>query len=470
MNRSCAVLWFVLGVTHMAHVAQAQPIRSVEAEETFQIALDAFEVGEYNDALRAFTYVYEEMPVHIKTTAAYLMAGKSLYRLGDYLASIELLEEFKAQFPSSRYTEEATHLIAIIKQELAHIEVAANTIQIGLALPLSSKEFATTRSMFLGIQLAVNAYNRRNERQIKLVFRDTGNSPDGARSAISSLLNARVSTIIGPLFSDQVEAAARLTESEKIVLIAPLATGGELTKGRRHVFQVNATLRERGRSIAHQAIEYLNLTNMGIVTESGNDVSEEMAQGFIAELNANGLSPAFIYEAESPVDWTRLPQLIGRDTLSIADGIYFSVYHDGERHTSRLIQDGINSIGQAGTRPYILGPSAWHSINLDRLGTRIAAFYVDIHYQNDRRWRAQRFIYDYQEAYGGMQPDLFSYIGYDVAGILLQNLTKEGSLADHLLDAPLYEGLGMRIQFDNDGHNSALYLFEHTPEGPQLIR
>ncbi len=451
-------------------MSYAQPVDLPEAEQNFQVALRAFESQDYAVAFYGFREVYELDPAHLKTTAAYLMAGKALYRLGNYLPAIELLEDFRAQYPTSRYLLEAASLIRASKTELQRVEFEDNIIRIGLALPLTPDEFAVTRSIFQGVKLAVDTYNLQSEQKVKIIFRDTGDSSEGARSAATALVDQGVSAMIGPLFSDQVAAAAHVTEAEQTVLIAPLATENNLTQDRRHVFQVNTTLAERGRFIARQAIDYLNLTDFGIVTEAGDDVSKEMARGFTEELDVRGFRPVFTYEVTSSADWPRLAQLIQIDTLSAADGIYFSVYHDNQNVASRLIQDAVSSLGHRRLRPYILGPSAWHSLNLARLGTSMAAFYVDVYYLSDKRMNVRRFIRAYMESNEGMKPDRLAYVGYDIAGMLLENLERGGSLRENLMSASLYEGVGIRIQFGEERRNTALYLFEYTPGGPQLVR
>ena len=457
-----------LFAAELVPVAQAQPTSVSDTEQVFQSALDAFESGDYSGAYVQFRDVYERERVQKKTTAAYLMAGKSLHRLGEYLRAIQLMDEFQDRYPNSRYFAEATRLIAVARRDIQYAQWNDNAIRLGLALPLSSGELAITRSIFSGVQLAVDAYNRRNEQKVKIIFRDTGNTSGGARFAASSLVEEGVSVIIGPLFSEQVHTAARVTEQNGTVLIAPLATDKTLTEGRHYVFQANATLSERGRAIARQAIEYLSLEAIGIVEEAGNDVSREMAQGFIEELAASGLTPSFTYKVGSSFDWSRLSQLIGRDSLSAAEGIFFSVYHDNQREASRLVQSGVSSIQSTGLTPYILGPSPWFSLNIDRLGTAMRVFYVGVDYQNTRM-EARRFIRAYRQSHEGVDPDQLAYIGYDITGLLLENLGQGGDLADHLLNAPLYEGVRMRIQFGEKRHNTALYLFEHTPIGPQLV-
>ena len=74
--------------------------------------LGAYEAEDYAGAFFGFRDVYERDPVHTKTTAAHLMAGKALYRHGDHQAAIDLLQEFIREYSSSRYREEAERVIA----------------------------------------------------------------------------------------------------------------------------------------------------------------------------------------------------------------------------------------------------------------------------------------------------------------------------------------------------------------------
>jgi len=124
MKKSLISVWIVLIAVKMACVVQAQPKRSAEAEQVFQVALDAFKSGNYLAAYAGFRDVYEKVPVHTKTTVAHLMAGKSLYRLSDYVLTVDLLEEFIVEYPSSNFVEEATRLIAAAKRSLQNIEIS----------------------------------------------------------------------------------------------------------------------------------------------------------------------------------------------------------------------------------------------------------------------------------------------------------------------------------------------------------
>ena len=461
----------ILTVT-LAGITQAQPLRSPqEVEQVFQDALDAFESGKYTDAYAGFKDIYLQLPLNRRTTAAYVMAAKSLYRNAEYRAAIELLDEFRAQYPKSRYVEDSEHLIAAAELGLARIQRDARAIRLGLALPLSVRDSKVTRSIFQGILLAVDTHNRRSASKIKIIFRDTGDSAEEARSAVTSLMEEGVSVIIGPLSSEQVDAAAVMTEPQKIVLIAPLATGSRLTEGRNYVFQVNITLLERGRAIAREVIEHLDWTDIGILMQADREESREMAKGFMEVLSENGLNPVFVHTVPSDSDWLRLSELIDFDLLSAAQAFYFSVYHDdGVRGVAGLIQDGVSSIFAKGLRVNILSPLVLRSLNLDRLGAGVTAYYVDAYYDRDERVKVRRFIGDYKASNRGAVPDRFAFIGYDVANMLLENLGRRGSLADDLLGSPRYEGVGMRIQFEESHHNTAMYIFKYSSGEPQLRR
>ncbi len=450
--------------------AQAPPKQLGDVEEAFAVALGAYEAEDYAGAFFGFRDVYERDPVHTKTTAAHLMAGKALYRHGDHQAAIDLLEGFIREYSSSRYRGEAERVIAAARIGREHRRVNDSAINLGLALPLSRDELPLTRSIFNGVQLAVEDYNLRHEPKIRIVFRDTKNSEAGARSAANALVNEGVSVIIGPLFSDQVHSAARTVEQQQTVMIAPLATDGQITRGRRYVFQVNATLAERGRYTARQAVDYLNLQNIGIMVEADNPMSEEMARGFEEELIARGLTPTFIYQVGPDSDWIRSPNVISSDTLRAAEGIYLAIHRDNEVDASRLVGRTVINFRRRGVRPIILGPSAWPSLNLNNYNLSIPVYYTDVYYINDLSRSVRNFVQKYRAANGGVAPDRLAYVGYDVTSMILENLD-EGELSrGRLLGASLYEGLSIQIQFGDNQRNTEFYFFRHTPNGPQRVR
>ena len=135
--------------------AWAQPAFNGEASEQFRSALIAFESQEYEAAYRGFMDAFQTEPVHTRTTAALLMAGKALYRMGDYAQALDLLATFHREYSSSRYLQEASQVMAYARMELGNAELLSGAVRVGVALPLTGRILRSARpySMEFGWRL-----------------------------------------------------------------------------------------------------------------------------------------------------------------------------------------------------------------------------------------------------------------------------------------------------------------------------
>ncbi len=463
LRRTLALLLMFSGLTTAALGQQLVPEPDINAE--FEAALASFESEEYAVAFFSFRELYERVPDHPKTTAALLMAGKSLYRLGEYASCVELLGAFHTRFPNSAYLQEAERVVAFARLELGKSVLQSQVVRVGVALPLSSGQHVLTQALFNGIHMAVSDHNARELPLVQLIFRDTQNTAEGARRAVAELIDEGVAAIVGPLFSKEVHAAAREAERARVVLIAPLATDEYITRGRSYIFQANATLIERGRFMAREAVENLQLGTVGVVAEDGNPVSIAMARSFAQEAARRGAVVAFDVRLKSFSDWLRLPELIGIERLSMVDGLYLSVHREFERDVERVVQGALSRLGRTGSRLHILGASAWHGVELDLSAERLSVSYAGVFHVNEIRNDVRNFRQAYRVLSQGTEPDRLAYTGYDVMRALLFQVGKDGSLAANLKRAPVYDGLGTRIRFDDRQRNTALYLFNHSPGG-----
>jgi ABC-type branched-subunit amino acid transport system substrate-binding protein len=86
---------------------------SASAEKIFAGAIQQFREGDFISALGSFEILLNREPAHQRTTAAYIMAGKSLQNLKKYRESSMLLTDFLKRFPDSNYRDEAHYTLAI---------------------------------------------------------------------------------------------------------------------------------------------------------------------------------------------------------------------------------------------------------------------------------------------------------------------------------------------------------------------
>jgi ABC-type branched-subunit amino acid transport system substrate-binding protein len=435
-----------------------------DAEHIFRQALDAFEQGDYGMAYRRFRLVREMDPPHRKTTAAWLMGGKALFRAGDYAACADLMDRFLRDFGTSGYVDEATRLRDRAREQETLGPI--RTFQIGVLFSLNSRDVGFTHDLVSGIRLAVEEHNRiPGQRQVvRLVFRDTGNSAQQAAAAVADLVAQQVDAIIGPLYSEEAEAAADAAEQAGVVLLAPLATDEAVAAGKRYVFQMNPTIALRGRVLAHFAINDLRLHTFGIVAQR-NSVSERVAESFRQEAERQGANVGFHLLIDRESDWRRLHTLLTADTLATVRAVFMPF---GSSTEAATIDQALTSLDRLDTFVRLLGNSEWHDLP-PATATKASAYqslYTQDFLVNPNRPEVQAFGQTYRNL-TRHAPERLSYYGYDVTRFLLSQLTRPGprTLVEALHTAPPWQGLGMEIVFGDGNVNQALFYLQYQPDG-----
>ncbi len=463
----------LLGLQGIGGRAQPFEIPRIEAAETeFAQALQAFERGDYGLAYRQFRRVIDAYPPHRRTTAAWIMAAKALYRMGEYAHVITWVEAFVRRYPTSRYQREATQLRRLAEVALHRRQQQARLITLGILLPLDVENAPLTQALVDGIRLAVEAHNAESlAAPVRMVFRDAGTDSAQVQAALRSLIDEQqVDLVIGPLYSEQARAAAEVAEQRGVVLIAPLATDEAVSKGRRFVFQANPTLAVRGRLMARMAVYGLRLDSIGVVAQRGDPTAERMAKAFWAEALHLGAVIPFYKLLSDAQAWGQLVQHIGRDTLAQARALYLPL---AGGNAPVLARAALSSLDRSGLTPRVLGNAAWREMRAALQASRYLLTFSNDFYVDTSRAEVQDFIQRYQ-ALGRMeQPDRLVYTGYDVTRFLLTQLPDRSALAelaDRIRKAPFYQGLGVRIHFDGGQVNQALYYHRYRDGRLELLR
>jgi len=473
LHRSCSsllVLFLALG--SLEATAQQAAIPRIEAAENeFAQALLTFERGDYSLAYRQFRRVVEAYPLHRKTTAAWIMAAKALYRLGDYEQMRRWLAEFEARYPTSRYHAEARRLEHLAEVAQAQQYRQAQTITLGILLSMDAENAALTQALFDGIRLAVEARNADSLlAPVRMVFRDAGTTPAQARAALRSLVqDQKVDFVLGPLYSEQAIAAAEVAEQLGVVLVAPLATDDAVSRGRRWIFQANPTLSVRGQLMARMAVLGLRLRRLGVAALFGDPTAELMAEAFQAEALRLGAQVVFYKLLPNAQAYANLVEQIGRDTLQQAEALYLPL---SGAQAPALEQAALTSLTRAGVSIRILGNAAWRDVRAPLEASRYQLTFSNDFWVDSTRAEVWRFQQQYQ-ALRHRKPDRLAYVGYDVTRFLLQQLPERSrlhDLPDRLRGAPLYQGLGMRLYFEGGQVNRALYFHRYRDGRLELIR
>jgi ABC-type branched-subunit amino acid transport system substrate-binding protein len=160
-RRLAAALLAVLlaGLAAAAPAAAQQPVpRNPDAELVFEQGVAAFESGNYAKAYERFRLV-DDYALNRKTTAALLMGGKALYRMGRYRDAVDRLTRLRERYPQSTYRDEAQAVADAARQALQRYGQSADTLRVGIVLPLTDQDAQFTQALFNGIRLAVDEHN-----------------------------------------------------------------------------------------------------------------------------------------------------------------------------------------------------------------------------------------------------------------------------------------------------------------------
>ena len=110
--RRSALIVLLLPAAAVILRAQNEIVYDEKAEEQFLSALQYYEGENWHPAATQFQNLAVDRPLHQRTTASYLMAGRSWLRAGAPTKTLRLLEEFRERFPSSSYLAESCYISA----------------------------------------------------------------------------------------------------------------------------------------------------------------------------------------------------------------------------------------------------------------------------------------------------------------------------------------------------------------------
>ena len=473
----------VVGVATVGAVqAQVQPPRdsiprNPDAELMFEQGLSAFERGAYDQAAERFRLV-NDYRLNRKTTAALVMQGKALLRLGRYEEAVTVLTTLLDRYPQTSYRAEANRVLKVARKRVEAGQTRVDTLHVGIMLPTVDEYVGLTQAMFNGIRLAVDEHNGLRRRFVppsglrastdsfgvvntadvygdslaeaegrttvttttdtlrvdtlqvvteqrgrpewvaKMHFRAVSGSKKSARAAADSLVATdQVDIVLGPLFSHTARVAGGVAEKARVPLIAPLATDSSVSKGRTYVFQANPTVPLRGRIMARFATQSLLTKGASIIYEKGNATSRQMAEGFRAEAKKQDLKVPFVLTLDNAREWSRLPETI-EDDSTITDSMFAATeafyLPIAGRNASGKIQDVLTGMSRLNTEARILGNSYWHNLTVKQEASAFTVTYANDFNVRTGRPEVQDFMRRYRMLTGNT-PDNLSVRGQRLA-------------------------------------------------------
>ena len=461
------VLVCLIGIVRPGNI-YAQGIPSiVGAENDFEAGVRSFESGSYDAAYQSFRKVVDSYDLNQKTTAARLMAGKALYRMGQYDGAIDSLERFIRAFPRSRYVESARRTMALAREAEKQIGEMADVLQIGVLLPTTADDISLTQALFNGFRLAVDQHNESDDGKnlVRMVFAPSTGTME---ETFQDFSDAGVTLVFGPLYSREAVEAARLAEEHGIVMLTPLATDEDVSDGLRFVFQANPTPSMRGRLMAKFAVESLTMDELAVVAEYNNSLSERMAEGFQDEVERLGKNLRVVKMLNGSNGWFRLADELKEDSLAGIDAIYLPI--TGGKAPS-LIKAAMDNVDRLGLTVKLLGNKEWDGLSNRTQASKYLATYTNDYYVDSENPLVEAFRSTY-ETLASEEPNQLAFVGYDLGRFLTRVLvTDDGrDLMERIRFAPPFQGLAVKVNFGGGNVNQAMFYERYRNGRTELLR
>jgi ABC-type branched-subunit amino acid transport system substrate-binding protein len=136
---------------------------------------------------------------------------------------------------------------------------------LGVVLPLSGPFANFGEESLQGVLLAAGVFGGDGASQrVRVLVRDTGGDAGRAALAVRELAEQGVSAIVGPLLSDECEAAAAAAEEAGVPLLA-LTARAEVSVTRPHVFRVRTMPSEEVATLVDHAMGALGASRFAIL-------------------------------------------------------------------------------------------------------------------------------------------------------------------------------------------------------------
>lgn len=343
---------------------------------------------------------------------------------------------------------------------------------IGVILPTfneQSPEFYIPRNIYFGITLAAEEFNSRNaDKKVNIHFKSSGTNADTTAAAFTELVwNRHVDAVIGPLFSEPAERMAKLAEEFRIPMIAPLANADNINIDYNYTFQLNPTFEVHGKNMARYAVQELGLDSLAVITQK-NALGTSSALGFRYEAERLGAHISYYFEEDFAAlgyDITDYTEVFTSDS-TLADSLGYHTTHGiyapfTGRAANTLINLLMTDLEVMSSDVVVFGSEEWEGASLTGWQRRNIEIYYSQAFGAAADSATIAFINEDFESRFGIEADQFAKIGFDAANYLFQSLETAGNpvyLKNVMKQAPRYNGLGLRVDFDDHRVNQHVYI------------
>ena len=420
---------------------------------------------------------------------------QKLAAAGQAVRARNTAEEFRKNYPRSRYTDQIKGIVGSLAKE----NRGAGTVQVGLLAPMTGEDAELGTLILQGVKLALDSHNARAQNPLKLIVYDTKGSPvETARKSKELLTKDQAQICIGPVLSNTATVSAAMFSGKDIVMITPTANEDGISAIDDNIFQMNVSIGTIARRLAGYSLDNLNIREFAIIAPN-SAFGYAMAEAFKEELGRHSIEVVHEeYFDEGIHDFTpslkrlrytllcRKLEMIAAERGNMQRVTQVSRF-DSTRYADSTLavgglfmplidyQDVVKLAPQAvfhRIRTQMLGTGGWYNPRVPTEGKRyVSNAIISIGVQSDLEsadWK--NFEAAYKARYNS-DPNRIAALGYDAAQLVIKAVEETGGgdpakLKKALFGVQNYNGLSGKISFDaHTGANSEAIIMKVTETG-----
>lgn len=229
----------------------------------------------------------------------------------------------------NKATQRLSRLFAAIALAgLTSYSVAADTIKIALAGPVTGPVAQYGEMEFVGAKMAIEQINKAggvNGQQLEGVVYDDACDPKQAVAVANKIVNDEVKFVVGHLCSSSTQPASDIYEDEGILMITPASTSPDLTaRGHKLIFRTIGLDNMQGPTAGKYIAEHIKPKTVAIIHDK-QQYGEGIATAVKQTLEGANVKVA-VFEGINAGD-KDFSSLISKLKQAGVDFVYYGGYH-----------------------------------------------------------------------------------------------------------------------------------------------
>lgn len=340
-------------------------------------------------------------------------------------------------------------LIAGCGRENLPITDSAGTIKIGVFQPLTGAHAAGGELELKGIRLANKLYPEVLGKKIELIEGDNKSDRVEAVHVASSLVNNRVSAVLGSWGSTMSIAGGPVFANAKIPVIAASATNPKVTLGNKYYYRVCFIDSFQGTVMANYTYDELAKTKVGILREINSEYSVDLANFFAQQYKERGGTIVATYDFKK--DEQDFKSILTQLKSSGAEVIFAPSSYTEASHI-------INQARDMGIELDILGGDTWENPELiNQGGSAIEGIIFSTFFDKDHSLtnETNKFMEAWEIEYPNEEVAAASILAYDAYLMAYKAMESAGSANPGKIQEALnkvedFQGAAGVVNFDEN--------------------